>query len=108
MVGAARFRGSARGSGRVAYRWLTLGMPWCPACARYLTPTSMETDGTCPFCKQIVDYRRNAKFEQATARGEELEADVPLPWHLKLLLIAAAIYLGWRAWQGIDWLIGRF
>lgn len=83
-------------------------MPWCPACARYLTPTSMESDGTCPFCQQVVDYTRNRKFERAAERGEELAPDVPIPWHLKLLLAAAVIYLGWRAVQGIEWVADRF
>jgi hypothetical protein len=27
------------------------------------------------------------------------------PWHLKLLLLAAAIYLGFRFWQMSDWFI---
>jgi hypothetical protein len=83
-------------------------MPWCPACARFLTPTSTSTDGTCPFCKQVVDYSRHHKFEQAAARGEELADEVPVPWHLKLLLIAAVIYLGWRAVQGVEWIADRF
>jgi hypothetical protein len=37
-------------------------------------------------------------------------ADEPapaVPWHLKLLGMALAVYLGWRALQGIDWLLGR-
>ena len=83
-------------------------MAWCPACSRYLTPTSMRSDGTCPFCQQVVDYKRNLRATNAAERGEELADDVPVPWHLKLLLAAAALYLGWRAVQGIDWLIGRF
>ena len=67
----------------------------------------MRADGTCPFCEQIVDYKRNAKSEAAVARGEELSPvdDVPVPWHLKLLLAAAALYLGWRAVQGFEWLL---
>ncbi len=65
----------------------------------------MKSDGTCPFCQQVVDYSRNRKFEKAKEKGEELDEDVPVPWHLKLLLVAAAIYLGYRAYQGIDWLI---
>jgi hypothetical protein len=28
-----------------------------------------------------------------------------LPWHLWLLAGALAIYLGFRAWQGIEWVI---
>ena len=33
---------------------------------------------------------------------------IHLPWHLKLLAGAAAIYLGYRAFQGIEWLIQSF
>lgn len=79
-------------------------MPWCPACSRYLTQTSTERDGTCPFCHQVVDYSRHAKFAKAAERGEELAPEVPVPWHLKLLLAAAVLYLGWRAAQGIGWI----
>jgi hypothetical protein len=32
----------------------------------------------------------------------------PIPWHLKLLAGAVALYLGWRAFQGIEWLVHRF
>jgi hypothetical protein len=32
----------------------------------------------------------------------------PIPWHLKLLAAAVALYLGWRALQGIEWLVHRF
>ena len=28
----------------------------------------------------------------------------PIPWHLKLLAGALAVYLGYRALQGIEWL----
>lgn len=84
-------------------------MPWCPACSRFLTPTSMQTDGTCPFCKQVVDYSRHRKFEEAAARGEEIAPpDQAVPWHLKLLLASAALYLGWRLVQGIEWIADRF
>jgi hypothetical protein len=27
------------------------------------------------------------------------------PWHFKVLLVGTVIYLGWRAYQGISWLI---
>jgi hypothetical protein len=29
----------------------------------------------------------------------------PIPWHVKLLAGAVAVYLGWRAYQGIEWLV---
>lgn len=68
----------------------------------------MKSDGTCPFCQQVIDYKRSAKFTAAAERGETLEDEVPVPWHLKLLLAAAAVYLGWRGVQGVEWLLGRF
>jgi hypothetical protein len=32
----------------------------------------------------------------------------PLPWHFKLLAGALALYLGWRAVQGVEWLVRQF
>ncbi len=40
------------------------------------------------------------------ARAED-GGPVPVPWHLKVLVGAVAVYLGYRAFQGIEWLIGR-
>jgi hypothetical protein len=31
-----------------------------------------------------------------------------VPWHFWVLVAAAALYLGWRAVQGIDWLATKF
>jgi hypothetical protein len=41
--------------------------------------------------------------------GEHLADDEPLdplPWHFKLLVAAITVYLGYRAFQGIEWLVG--
>ncbi|GMU77510.1 MAG: hypothetical protein AMXMBFR46_03100 [Acidimicrobiia bacterium] len=35
----------------------------------------------------------------------DAEALPPVPWHLKLLLGAVALYLGWRAFQGVEWVV---
>jgi hypothetical protein len=32
---------------------------------------------------------------------------LPVPWHLKALLAAVVLYLGWRAWQGVEWVAQR-
>jgi hypothetical protein len=32
----------------------------------------------------------------------------PVPWHFKLLVVATVLYLGWRAVQGVMWVIDRF
>ena len=43
--------------------------------------------------------------EVAQAATEE-EPLPPVPWHLKLLGVAIAIYLLYRLFQGIGWLVG--
>jgi len=49
-----------------------------------------------------------AGHAHADAAADEERSEgrrTPLPWHLKLLAGALAIYLGFRAWQGIEWII---
>jgi hypothetical protein len=65
-------------------------MPWCDACSRYLTPNALATDGSCPSCKRVV--AEPARAERA-------------PWHFWLLVGSAGLYLGWRAVQGVAWLV---
>lgn len=45
----------------------------------------------------------NAAAGEHVAEDEPLD---PLPWHFKLLVAAIAVYLGYRAFQGIEWLVG--
>jgi len=55
----------------------------------------VNSDGTCPECGRGVDPGG------ATVATDE---DLPrVPWHLKLLLGALAVYLGYRVWEGIAW-----
>ena len=76
-------------------------MPWCLECDRFLSPATVLVDGTCPACGQPVDPGR------AKAAATDEEALDPVPWHFKMLLAAVALYLGYRAFQGIEWLIGQ-
>ena len=72
-------------------------MPWCEECSKYLTPTSVKSDGTCPTCGRTV-----GEIE----RRADVEADAtPMPWHFKLLMLALVLYLGWRLVQGIEWVL---
>jgi uncharacterized paraquat-inducible protein A len=64
-------------------------MPWCEDCNRFWNPPSMGTGGTCPTCGRAI----------AQAPGA--------PWHFKLLVAAVALYLGFRAWQGLEWVVNR-
>ncbi len=63
-------------------------MPWCEECGKYLTPSAMNQDGTCPRCGRPV-----GEIEQRAA--QEI-AEEPAPWHFKLLVVALVAYLGWR------------
>lgn len=78
-------------------------MPWCEPCAKYLTPSSVNGDGTCPSCANPVDV--------TTLNGERVTADTldlrklagadgeRLPWHFKLLVGLLCLYMGWRIIQ---------
>ncbi len=81
-------------------------MPWCTECDRFLSPSTVKTDGTCPTCGRVVEPGDVAT--EAAAHREEQEAEelTPIPWHLKLLAAAIVVYLGYRAFQGIEWVLG--
>ena len=74
-------------------------MPWCEDCARFWNPSSMGEGGRCPSCGRTI------------ARGGPDGADttteeaVATPWHFKLLMVALVIYLGYRALQGVEWVV---
>ena len=81
-------------------------MPWCATCDRFLSPPTVREDGTCPTCGNPVEGG-GAHSGAATTEESSEKTRTPLPWHLKLLAGALAVYLGYRAWQGIDWIIHR-
>jgi hypothetical protein len=83
-------------------------VPWCETCDRFLSPPTVRADGTCPDCGRTVDPgRAHAAVPEAPPDPADDEPLPPVPWHLKLLAAAVAIYLGYRAFQGIEWLVGR-
>ena len=82
----------------------------------------MKVDGTCPTCGRTVDPGHGHGAVADTPADVSVDAPVdvpvetsddeeplgPIPWHLKLLGAALALYLGYRAWQGIEWLAHQF
>jgi hypothetical protein len=80
-------------------------VPWCDACDRFLSPSTVKVDGTCPSCGRVVDAG-HAHAASARSDADDDEALPPIPWHLWLLAGALAVYLGYRAMQGIEWLLG--
>lgn len=64
-------------------------MPWCDDCSRFLNPNSLGTGGECPTC------------------GSEVAPPPTAPWHFKLLVVSVVLYLAFRAYQGVAWLVAR-
>ena len=62
-------------------------VPWCEACDLRLEDDQLAGDGTCPQCGGTPAEHR------------------PSPWYFKFMLVATVVYLGWRAYQGVGWLI---
>jgi hypothetical protein len=46
-------------------------------------------------------------FDELEPDDSEDSEDVPrkAPWHFKILLVGSVIYLGYRTYQGIGWLV---
>ena len=62
-------------------------MPWCEECDERLQPEELAEDGTCPTCGHVpLEHRKS-------------------PWYFKFMLVATVIYLGYRAFQGVTWVI---
>ena len=70
-------------------------MAWCPACDRYLTPAALTSEGACPTCGRGVQHPP----QRPAAAAERI------PWHFWLLVAGAAVYLVWRAVQGVALLL---
>lgn len=62
-------------------------VPWCDSCDRLVADGELTDEGACPTCGTTLETRR------------------PVPWHFKLMILASVIYLGWRAYQGVAWLV---
>jgi hypothetical protein len=68
----------------------------------------VKVDGTCPSCGRIVDAGHAHIPVAPKPDTDETDEELPpIPWHLWLLAAALAVYLGYRAMQGIEWLVGR-
>ena len=77
-------------------------MPWCDTCERFLSPPTVTPEGRCPSCGRPVDP---GKAGSKPAGEEELP---PIPLHMKVLGVALVVYLGYRFFQGVEWLIHHF
>jgi len=86
-------------------------VPWCATCDRFLSPPTVTSEGTCPACGRPVEagQAHPAGEERQAAAQPPPEEDLgPVPFHLKFLGIALVIYLGYRFFQGVVWVIHQF
>jgi hypothetical protein len=37
--------------------------------------------------------------------GTDLEERGPVPWYFRAMIVVTVLYLGYRTYQGVDWLI---
>lgn len=82
-------------------------MPFCEACARYWTPSSLPTTGNCPTCGRDLRSPQGSDSHTSSDRlhahnldirklaGQDGE-DATTPWHFKMLMVGLALYLTWR------------
>jgi len=61
---------------------------WCDQCD-HLVEDDQLVEGACPTCGTVL--------VDAPHR--------PVPWTFKVMLIAFAIYLTYRAYQGVTWVV---
>ena len=66
---------------------MTATVPWCDSCNRMVEDPSLTDEGACPTCGTVLEERR------------------AVPWHFKFMIVATVVYLGYRAYQGIGWLV---
>jgi len=63
-------------------------VPWCDICDRLIDEGELD-EGRCPTCESQLEGLPRA----------------PLTWRFRLLIVITIIYLGWRAYQGVTWLM---
>ncbi len=68
-------------------------MPWCEDCSKFWNPNIAAARRHLPDLRRV--HRRRAAGQPK------------VPWHFWILIVALGIYLSWRAFQGIEWLIHR-
>jgi hypothetical protein len=62
-------------------------MPWCETCDQRLEYDEVTEDGECLTCGEPVTQHRR------------------IPWPFKIMIVITIIYLGYRAFQGVTWVV---
>jgi hypothetical protein len=67
----------------------------------------MGEDGSCPSCGDVLETPKLAAAAATVAERRPARPVPKAPWHFKVLLGSLAIYLGYRAFQGVAWVAER-
>jgi hypothetical protein len=92
---------------------VTRTVPWCATCERFLSPPTVTSEGRCPSCGRPVEpggAHASGETPERRTEGEPAGEEElgPIPLHLKIMGVALVVYLGWRFFQGVEWIIHRF
>jgi hypothetical protein len=66
----------------------------------------MKEDGSCPDCGLVLDKPTGPTITAKDLNLKELAGEEgKVPWHFKLMIVALALYLGWRLVQLVIWAV---
>jgi hypothetical protein len=79
-------------------------MPWCDECSKFWSPNSIPASGKCPTCGRLVaePLKRPSLVSMMSEDGDE---DYKAPWHFKLMIVVAGLYIGFRIVQMVTWVV---
>jgi hypothetical protein len=93
----------SEGKGRYAPR------DCCPVCGREIASAPVVPGAVESFAASTSEADVQPPGEPSVApeanKSETEEEHTKAPWHFKLLVGGTAIYLAWRLYQGVGWLI---
>lgn len=80
-------------------------MPWCEACSKYFSPSTLSPRGECPQCdRELPRVPLSGKVSASELNlrklaGATSDEQERTPWHFRLLVSLLVAYLAWRVVQ---------
>jgi hypothetical protein len=65
-----------------------------------------DSDGLSgPKATNGADAAGKTEATEDNEESETAERQAKAPWHFKVIAVGSVVYLGWRLYQGIGWLV---